>query len=84
MTMPRYFFNVSLEDYLLPDPGGQELPDPDAAWETARRIALDAMSVDEGRPANWHSCHVEVKDADGEIVREFPCKEAVAEGGLIN
>ena len=84
-SMPRYFFNVSLEEHLLPDPEEQELPDPDAAWETARRIALDAMSVDEGRPESWRACHVEVKDADGEIVLEFPFKEAVAdEGGLPN
>lgn len=82
--MPRYFFNVSLEDHLLPDPEGQELPDPDAAWETARRIALDAISVDEGR-GNWRNCHVEVRDAGGEIVLEFPFKEAVADkSGLPN
>ena len=85
MIMPRYFFNVSLEDHLLPDPEGQELPDPDAAWETARRIACDAMSVDEGRPMNWQTCHVEVKDGDGGIVLEFPFLEAVAiKGGLPN
>jgi hypothetical protein len=77
MFMPRYFFNVSLEEHLLPDPEGQELPDPDAAWETARRIALDAMSVDAGGPVNWHACHVEVRDAGGEIVLEFPFLEAV-------
>src|SRR3712207_5562624 len=45
MIMPHYFLNVSLEDHLLPDPEGQELPDPDAAWETARRIALEAVQT---------------------------------------
>ncbi len=35
------------------------------------------MSVDEGRPMNWQTCHVEVKDVDGEIVLEFPFLEAV-------
>ncbi len=85
MIMPHYFFNVSLEDHLLPDLEGQELPDPDAAWETARWIALDAMSVDEGRAENWRNCHVEVRDAGGEIVLEFPFLEAVAvKGGLPN
>ena len=83
--MPRYFFNVSLDDHVLPDPEGQDLRDPDAAWETARRIAADAMSVDEGRSANWRACHVEVKDADGEIVLEFPFREAAPdEGGLLS
>jgi hypothetical protein len=75
--MPRYFFNVSLEDHLLPDPEGQELPDAEAAWERARRIALDGMSVDAGGRVNWHACHVEVKDAGGEIVLELPFLEAV-------
>jgi len=85
MFMPRSFFNVSLEEHLLPDPEGQDLPDPDAAWETARPIARDAMSVDAGRPMNWQTCHVEVKDEDGEIVLEFPFLEAVEiTGGLPN
>ena len=85
MIMPRYCFNASLEEHLLPDPEGQELSDPDAAWETARRIARDAMSVDEGRPMNWQTCHIEVKDVDGEIVLEFPFLEAVEiKGGLPN
>ena len=84
-SMPRYFFNVSLAEHLLPDPEGQELPDPDAAWETARRIARDAMSVDKGRPLNWQTCHVEVKDVDGGIVLEFPFLEAVPiKSGLPN
>ena len=83
--MPRYFFNVSLDDHVLPDPEGQDLRDPDAAWETARRIAGDAMSVDAGGPVDWHACHVEVGDAGGEIVLEFPFLEAVEiTGGLPN
>ena len=39
--------------------------------------ALDAMSVDAGGPVNWHACHVEVRDAGGEIVLEFPFLETV-------
>jgi hypothetical protein len=65
-------FNVSLEQHLLPDPEGQDLPDPGAAWETARRIALDAMRVDEVGPVDCQTCHVEVTDEDGETVLEFP------------
>ncbi len=79
--MPRYFFDVSLDGHRLPDPEGRELPDPDAAWERARRIALEAMSLDEGRPLDGRGCHVEVKDADGEIVLEFPFGEAVPDPG---
>ena len=79
--MPRYFFNVSLEGNLLPDPEGQELPDPDAAWEAAHRIAGDLMSTELDKPVKWHDCFFEVKDAAGEVVLEFPFLEAVEPRG---
>ena len=79
--MPRYFFNVSLEDNLLTDSEGQELPDPDAAWEAARRMAGDLMRVELDRPMRWQDCFFEVKDAAGETVLEFPFLEAVKPRG---
>ena len=75
--MPRYFFNVSLQGDLLPDPEGQELPDPDADWEAARRMARDLMSVELDSPVRWQDCFFEVKDAAGEVVLKFPFLEAV-------
>ena len=75
--MPRYFFHVSLEDTLIEDPDGQELPDPDAAWERARQAARALMRSELGRPVNWLACHFEVADAAGNTVLEFPIAEAV-------
>ena len=75
--MPRYYFHVSLPDTLIEDPDGQELPDADAAWETARRAARELMRADLGRPINWFACHIEVTDEAGEVVLEFPFSEAV-------
>src|SRR3954470_19951189 len=31
--MPRYFFNTRIGDELISDPEGEELPNPDRAWE---------------------------------------------------
>jgi hypothetical protein len=75
--MPRYFFSVVLEEAVVPDPDGRELPDADAAWEAARHAALDLMKSDLGRPINWVQCRIEVRDEADEIVLEFPFAEAV-------
>ena len=82
--MPRYFFNVVLDGTTLADPNGQELPDADAAWEVARRSALDLMKSDLGRPMNWVQCRFEVRDDANEVVLEFPFVEAVETRGLLN
>ena len=79
--MPRYFFTVSLEDNLLPDSEGQELPDPDAAWEAARRMAGDLMRVELDSLVRWQDCFFDVKDAAGETVLEFPFLEAAEPQG---
>jgi hypothetical protein len=75
--MPRYFFHVSLEGTLLPDTEGQDLPDADAAWESARAAALELMKAELDRPVNWFNCYFEVMNADDEVVLEFPFAEAV-------
>lgn len=36
--MPRYFFNTRIADELISDPEGEELRDPDRAWEIARAM----------------------------------------------
>jgi hypothetical protein len=82
--MARYFFHVLLEGTLLADHGGQELADPDAAWEAADRAARDLMNTDLGRPVNWHNCFFEVRTADDEIVLEFPFVEAIEVKGPVN
>jgi hypothetical protein len=75
--MPRYHFNLHLESTLLPDAEGQDLDDPDAAWEAARAAALDLMRTEFQRPIDWFSCRFEVQDEAGTIVLEFPFAEAI-------
>jgi hypothetical protein len=75
--MPRYFFHLHLERTLLPDTEGQELKDPDEAWETARAAALDLMKTDFERPIDWFACSFEVRDAADNVLLEFPFSEAV-------
>jgi hypothetical protein len=75
--MPRYFFNLYLENDVLPDPEGQDFPDADAAWEATRAAARDIMATSFERPMNWQGCFFKVTDEAGEIVLEFPFLEAI-------
>jgi hypothetical protein len=74
--MPRYFFHVRVGDQVLPDPVGEEMRDPDHAWEMARTTIRDLL-IAVGKPANLLSAILEVTDADGELVLEFPFAEAI-------
>jgi hypothetical protein len=76
--MPRYFFHTRIGDQLLEDPDGVELRDPDQAWDTARRTIRGLIAG--GAPqARLLTAVLEVVDADGEIVLEFPFSEALIE-----
>jgi hypothetical protein len=75
--MPRYFFNVHIDTDVLADPDGQELRDPDQAWEVAKAMAQNLMNTEFERPVNWASSHIEVKDDLDEIILEFPFLEAL-------
>lgn len=79
--MPRYRFDLSLSGDLLPDPDGRDLPDADAAWEVARRLARDLLRADLGPALNPLACLVVVRDEAGETVLEFPFAEAIEAGG---
>jgi hypothetical protein len=82
--MPRYFFNTRMGDDLIADPEGEELQNPDRAWETARAMIRELLKTEGGKndPKN-SSKHrlltaiLEVTDEDGEIVLEFPFAEAL-------
>ena len=75
--MPRYYFHLHLDGTRLPDAEGQDLQDPDEAWETARAAARDLMATDFRQPINWFACHFEVRDEGDDVVMEFPFSEAV-------
>jgi hypothetical protein len=74
--MPRYFFNTRIGDELIADAEGEELRNPDRAWEVARAMIREVLRA-EGRHAGLLSAIVEVTDEDGEIVLEFPFSEAL-------
>jgi hypothetical protein len=75
--MPRYFFDVHIGSDILSDPEGQDLRDPDQAWEVARAMARNLMNTRFEQPINWASAHIEVKDDLDEIILEFPFLEAL-------
>jgi hypothetical protein len=74
--MPRYFFNTRIGDELIDDPEGEELRNPDRAWEVARAMVLELIKS-EGADGALLNAVIEVTDDDGEIVLEFPFAEAL-------
>jgi hypothetical protein len=74
--MPRYFFNTRLGADLIVDPEGEELRDPDHAWDVAR-LMITQLLKDEETQAGLLTAALEVTDARGEIVMEFPFSEAL-------
>ena len=74
--MPRYFFNTHIGDELIPDSEGEELRDPDHAWEVARAMIQELLQS-EVTDAGLLQAVLEVTDEDGEIVMEFPFSEAI-------
>ena len=74
--MPRYYFNTRIGEELILDPEGEELRDPDQAWEVARTTIRQLLKT-EGNQAGVLNAILEVTDDEGEIVLEFPFAEAV-------
>src|ERR1700756_1234618 len=74
-TMPRYFFNTRIGDEVISDPEGEELRNPDRAWEVARAMIHELLRI-EGMEDLMRAV-LEVTDDEGEIVLEFPFVEAI-------
>jgi hypothetical protein len=74
--MPRYFFNTRIGDELISDPEGEELRNPDRAWEVARAMIRELLKT-EGAERSLLNATIEVTDDIGEIVLEFPFAEAI-------
>ena len=77
--MPRYFFNTRIGDELIADPEGEELRNPDRAWEVARAMIRELLKT-EGTDERLLNAVIEVTDDEGEIVLEFPFAEAILDG----
>ena len=73
--MPRYFFNARIGDELINDPEGEELQDPDRAWEVARAMIRELLKTEDAEGLLRAS--LEVTDDQGDIVLEFPLAEAL-------
>ena len=78
--MPRYYFNTRIGDELISDPDGEVLGNPDRAWEMARAMIRELLKT-EGTDGALLNAVIEVTDADGEIVLEFPFTEAILDHG---
>ena len=74
--MPRFFFNTRIGNELIVDPDGEDLRNPDHAWEVARQMILEVVKSEGAQPALLEAV-IEVTDVEGEIVLEFPFSEAL-------
>src|SRR3954463_14546156 len=75
--MPRYFLHLHAGDSRAnPDNTGQNLPDPDAAREMARRIACRLLEWNL-EPVPWLDYQVQVTDEARAIVCQLPLTELV-------
>jgi hypothetical protein len=73
--MPRYYFNTRIGDELISDPEGEELRDPDSAWEVARAMIRELLKTEDAEALLRAT--LEVTDDRGDIVLEFPFAEAL-------
>lgn len=76
LSMPRYFFNTRIGDSYVPDPDGVELRDPDQVW-TLARVTISELLKEESQTRNLLNAVLEVTNAGGEIVLEFPFSEVL-------
>ena len=74
--MPRYFFNTRIGGETIADPQGEELPDPDRAWEVARDMIRELLREEGDQPILLAASLI-VTDQQGEVVLEFPFSEAL-------
>jgi hypothetical protein len=74
--MPRYFFNTHIADDVIADDEGEELRDPDQAWEVAKAMILELIE-EEGATPELLKALIVVTDSDGDTVLEFPFSEAL-------
>ncbi|MFH6781236.1 MULTISPECIES: DUF6894 family protein [Methylobacterium] len=75
--MPRYFFNTHIGEDVITDLNGEEMRDPDHAWEASRAI-IRAMMDDPKNQDRLLAASLVVTDEAGEVVLEFPFAEALA------
>ncbi|AWN48998.1 hypothetical protein DK419_23740 [Methylobacterium terrae] len=80
--MPRYFFNTHIGEDVITDLNGEELRDPDHAWEASRSIIRTMMDDPKMTASASHdrllAASLVVTDEAGEVVLEFPFAEALA------
>lgn len=75
--MARYFFNFRIDDRLVPDHMGEELPDMQTALVAAKRAGgqIAAEQINAGKPLL--SCEIVVTDEGGVELFAVPLTDVV-------
>jgi hypothetical protein len=75
--MPRFYFHVCNGNGFVEDEEGQELPDLDAARESAVRSARSIMADDVQRGMLDLSSFIEIEDSENRLVHTLGFGDAV-------
>jgi len=78
--VPRYYFDFVDGESTLTDDEGADLPDADAAYETAQSLALSLLQ-EPGAGAAMTRASFVVRDEAGAVVLEYPFAEALGPPG---
>ena len=70
--MPRFFFHMRDEDWLVEDPEGSELPDLEAARAKAADVARDHIAARLGAGEALDFQWVEIWDDAGRMLETVP------------
>jgi malonyl CoA-acyl carrier protein transacylase len=75
--MPRYRFNLHLENHVIRDRDGQHVSCPDSARELAGALARELIQTSAIQPARWQNCFLNVTDEAGSVVIDYPFAKAL-------
>jgi hypothetical protein len=76
--MPRYFFDICLDDHRIADEEGMECGDLNAALNEARLSARELASAVLQQEADLEKACIEIRDGKGETVAAMAVAEIVS------
>jgi hypothetical protein len=71
--VPRYFFDIASE-HTIRDEDGENLPDSEAARETAIRIASELLPIHSRQLVQTGRVAITVRDERGATLHELECR----------
>lgn len=80
--MATFYFDLHECGFVVEDEVGRELSGLGAARDQALEAARDLMSAEVRKGRLCLSCHIEIRDASGEVLHTFRFEDALVISGL--